>query len=142
MKKSPILILIVAALVFLGIVFYRYQQYVLIGNFLIDVDAPCNPLVSSCFMSDCTPGVDLSCDQTPYVHVEVLAKNAPPCLAEHSCQSFSCSNRADCTITYCSKDTLSDGEVCSVVPPVITSTSSLPLTASTTPVVATSTQNK
>lgn len=98
-------------LVLIGIIGYRFDQYFVRHNYLVDADVPCNPATERCFVADCTPENDLGCDTSPYKKVEIRASNAPTCLEEHTCSSFQCAGPA-CTVTYCSDDALSDGEVC------------------------------
>jgi hypothetical protein len=63
-------------------------------------------------VSDCSPEEDLECDSSPYKRVEILKSDAPSCLEEHTCDSFSCSGIENCSITLCSEDELEDGEKC------------------------------
>jgi hypothetical protein len=89
---------------------YRYYEYIYLRNFLLDVNAPCNPTTEQCFVADCELGPD--CDDTPYKKVEILAHDAPQCLEEHSCETFSCDGISTCIATYCSSETLTGGEKC------------------------------
>lgn len=110
MKKGPVPLLIIFLLVILGIFAYRYDQYLLKQNYLIDAQVPCDPSQEQCFAVDCSDD-DPECDTTPYKKVEMLAAEAPACLVEEGCEAFSCSTES-CQITFCSDDTLEDGEVC------------------------------
>jgi hypothetical protein len=92
---------------------YRYYEYIYLRNFLLDVNVPCDPTTEQCFVADCEPGPD--CDSTPYAKVEIIAHDAPVCLEEHACESFSCDGINSCNVTYCSADSLVDGEVCTNV---------------------------
>jgi hypothetical protein len=111
MSKLSKYLFIIMMLALLCVVGYRYYGYVYMKNFLIDVNAVCDPKRQSCFVADCDPA-DSECDTTPYIKVELLAHDAPVCLEEHSCQTFSCSGLSNCTITTCSSESLSDGEKC------------------------------
>lgn len=106
---------IVFVLFVAGIVGYRYYDYVYNQDFLIDVTTACNPAQEQCFISNCSPEDDLSCPGGPYKKVELLAREAPLCLLDHSCVNFACGSDANCSITYCSTDLLEDGESCSAI---------------------------
>ena len=95
-----------------GIVWYRYDQYVIAGNFILHADTACDPQKHSCFVLDCIPGETPDCEIMPYQKVDIIANQAPTCLAEHLCTDFSCAESQDCSITYCSNETLEEGEVC------------------------------
>lgn len=112
MNKLSKYFFIAIALILLCIVGYRYYDYVYKGNFPLEVNAVCNPSIEKCFVSDCDPANDENCDTAPYKKVEISKNEAPICLEEHSCKTFSCSGLSNCAITYCSSDTLSDGEKC------------------------------
>ena len=93
-----------------SVIVERYQGYVVGGDFLLQTAAPCDPGAAACFVSDCQAGADLSCE--PYAKVEVLARDAPACLEEHSCAAFSCEGRRGCSVSYCSDTALEGGERC------------------------------
>ena len=109
--QFPIL-LSLFALIIIAVIGFRYYEYVLRGDFMMNVYAPCDPSVEKCFVSDCSPADDLSCPIGPYKKVEVREGDAPRCLEEHQCASFTCAGIASCTATYCSDATLEDGESC------------------------------
>jgi hypothetical protein len=90
----------------------RYQGYTTDRDFLLRAAVPCDPAADACFMLDCPPDSEGTCDSEPYAKVEVLAREAPACLEEHSCWTFSCAGRSTCLISYCSDATLEDGERC------------------------------
>jgi len=131
MLRGPVLPLVLILLGITAIVGYRYDQYLVARNFVLTVDAPCDPSTQTCFISDCSPTTDLSCDTTTYEKVVMNDAYAPKCLEEHSCDNFTCP-AADktCAITFCSKDALADGETCKSTTDVGTTTEA---TATTTP---------
>ena len=88
----------------------RYQGYVNDRNYVLKAAVPCDPADNSCFVSTCQSGDDPGCE--PYAKVQVLARNAPSCLEEHACTTFSCEGRPECRLSYCSHDTLEAGERC------------------------------
>ena len=115
MTKSPrFVIWAVGAIVFL-VVLNRFDQYYLKKNFLLKVNTGCNPASEQCFVSDCS-AADPECDQSPYKKIEILAAQAPACLEEHQCQTFSCGGLSQCQVTYCSTGTMEEGERCVTTP--------------------------
>lgn len=102
---------LLAALI-VTVVGYRYHQYMLVKNFTLEAYTSCDPDLQNCFtLTD--PSMDLGFQDGPYEKVELTARFAPACLEEHACSNFVC-DPADsaCNITYCSPDTLGDGEQC------------------------------
>jgi len=134
MDKSSKYIFAIVIILFCLVVGYRYQQYILNKNFTIEVNTSCDPNTEKCFKADCD-ATSPDCDTATYKKVEILARNAPKCLEEHTCDSFSCDSIASCSITYCSTDTLSDGEICTEATPIIPAEVS-----TTTPVINEKTQ--
>jgi len=113
MKNTPVFLLAVSLIIIFGIVWYRYDQYVLKRNFITYAAVPCSEEEGTCFVMDCSPEEDEECDQTPYKKIELLSSEAPKCVEEHVCESFACpADSTTCTETYCSDDTLEEGEVC------------------------------
>lgn len=110
MDKNTKYVLGTILILFSLLVIYRYYQNFILKNFIIDVNTSCNPNVESCFATECEEGAECTID--PYKKVSILSKSAPKCLEEHSCQEFTCTNLNNCQITYCSDETLSDGEIC------------------------------
>lgn len=116
MNKNPANLLILIILVLLAVIVYRYDQYVLKKNFLLNIATACDPSFESCFVVDCSPEEDEECDQTPYKKIEIRASEAPMCLQEHSCDTFECEPGTSCVASYCSDDALEEGEICSMPP--------------------------
>jgi hypothetical protein len=110
MSKLSKYLFAIMVLALLCVAGYRYYEYINQRNFLLDVNVSCNPETESCFVADCESGPD--CDETPYKKVEIIAHDAPACLEEHSCETFSCSGLVNCTVTTCSDNSLADGEKC------------------------------
>lgn len=92
---------------------YRYYDFSVARNYHINAHVPCDPASELCFAADCAPD-DASCDATPYAKVQILAHEAPHCIEDNSCESFSCDGYSSCTKTDCTADTLEDGEICEV----------------------------
>jgi len=112
MKKNIKYLILITPILFLIVSLYRFEQYMVNKNFVIDVNTLCDPSTENCFDST----NDLSFGQNPYKKVEIIARYAPKCLEEHTCESFVCpdnlNNPNDCIITYCSAETKVDGESC------------------------------
>ena len=90
---------------------YRYYQYIIKQNYILEINTICDSNISNCF----TSSEDLSFGQNPYEKVNIVERYAPKCLEEHNCNSFSCPLGLSsdlCEITYCSNDTKADGEEC------------------------------
>ena len=100
------------AVAVVAIVAFRYHQYVVARVYPIEANTVCDPAVHSCFVADCSPADGPACDRTPYEKVSVFAHDAPACLEEHTCASFSCEGRRACAITYCSEQAIKQGETC------------------------------
>lgn len=94
----------------MSVVAYRYYEYVYRQNFLLETNISCDPATASCFVADCLS--EIECDKTPYEKIEILARDAPKCLEEHDCENFSCTEINSCKVTYCSTDSLTEGEKC------------------------------
>lgn len=105
--------LMLMAVVF--IIWFRFDQYVVKGNFMILSTAVCDPTYQECFAADCDPS-DEECDATPYQKVMVRANEAPACLKEHACETFSCDGLESCSVEICSSESLEEGEVCAQPP--------------------------
>lgn len=111
-------ILMSCVLIALAIIFwYRYEEYLLRQNFLVNAFVPCNPSLGTCFISDCSPEDDPSCDTEPYMKATLPANEAPLCVLNHTCNSFSCDGLASCEITTCDDSSIEDGETCQSVEP-------------------------
>ena len=120
MRKSSTYLILIILVGVAAVVANRYYHYVDQRDFLLDVDMACDPSTEQCFVSDCSPEDNPNCDTSPYKYVEILASNAPRCLEEHSCDSFSCDpDDTTCSITYCNEETISEGETCTSLSPSI-----------------------
>jgi hypothetical protein len=112
MEKSTKYFFIFLALMILATVAFRYDQYVIKKNFVLNVATTCRAQEKNCFVMACTVGED-DCDKTPYKKVTIKDYEAPKCLEEHTCESFSCDPKwSTCSIANCAEDTIEDGEVC------------------------------
>ena len=89
----------------------RYEQYVVRENFTLTLTSSCEPASEQCFDPNSAAGIALF-EDTPYKKVTIIARNAPPCLEEHTCSDFTCTGIAGCSITYCSPTNAADDEGC------------------------------
>ena len=105
-----ILIVIIGALAV--VIGFRYEEYVVRREFTLLVNAPCDPSVHICFVSDCSPKEDPGCYVGPYEKVEILSREAPVCLEERACSSFTCDSYKQCSISFCDESSLENGESC------------------------------
>jgi hypothetical protein len=122
-NRFPVILPLFAVLI-LTVVGFRYNEYVIHRNFVMDVNAPCDPSTEACFTSSCSPAEDLGCPVGPYKKIEINNADAPRCLENHQCTHFACDGIASCTTTYCSSDVLADGESCTEKPQAETVTAS------------------
>jgi hypothetical protein len=115
-QKSRVTLILVAAAI-AATILARYYEFEVAHQFLIETNLACDVTSQSCFTMDCDAN-DPECDSSPYEKVEMAAYNAPSCAKEHTCESFSCEGRSGCTITFCSEDTLDEGETCTEIPAI------------------------
>lgn len=126
MDRGGKLILILIVVPILSIVGFKYKQFFLDKDFLYTTYVSCDPATESCFKVICegesatssgecdsSSGVIFS-DGSPYKKIELSASKAPNCLLdEMTCPTFTCpKDDPTCTTTYCSDDTLEEGEEC------------------------------
>jgi hypothetical protein len=106
----------IALLCLLGVVIAaiaaRYISYVALEDFTVYYYGDCDSETASCFVTDCDPAEDPSCDATPYTKIAIPASAAPACLFEYACESFVCSEHSGCVETFCTDDELEEGERC------------------------------
>jgi hypothetical protein len=103
------------------IVGYRFDRYYVAQDYLVDVFTQCDTTSHSCFEADETIA-DPAFQGAPYEKIEILARDTPKCLEEHVCKDFSCDGIASCAVTYCSSESLEDGESCTTDQPTETQT--------------------
>ena len=112
MKKETKIFLLLIIFATFVVVSFRYTEYIIHKNFILNVNMSCNPSFEICFVSDCSPENDPKCDVTPYKKIKILDSIAPQCLEEHTCAQFLCSKNSNCLITNCSLDNVKGGEKC------------------------------
>lgn len=114
MKNGSAILLAMVLVAVAATIWYRFDQYVIQRNFVMVANAFCDPESEECFVMDCDPETDEECDATPYKKVSILASEAPACLQEHTCETFSCDGLSSCEITTCDDESLEEGEACYV----------------------------
>jgi hypothetical protein len=110
-RTLSVLVAFLAIALLFGAAVARYLAYAH-GDYLITASVPCDPTSGSCFVAECGEDTEIDCDETPYAKATLLAREAPACLEEHSCATFSCAGREACAVAFCSDDTAADGERC------------------------------
>ncbi len=90
---------------------YRFYEYALQRNFLLQANVTCDAQHNSCFVADCSADT-LGCDTTAYEKITILARNAPSCIEEHSCKEFNCASYGTCSVQYCAANAVQTGEKC------------------------------
>jgi len=115
-KKSKIL-LIIFSLLLIGSVAFTIYKYGIEKDYLIVGQSSCDPITESCFFIPCVEG-DGTCNPADiqyFKKIERKAFNVELCdPAVVGCDPLACfKNEKDCSTTYCSTDTLDDGEECS-----------------------------
>jgi len=91
----------------------RFYEYKVDRNFLIFSFIECDPTTNDCFVENCSPQVDSECNPSPYAKIAIPGYIAPECLAEHTCESFVCSQENGCIIDYCTEEVTEEWETCS-----------------------------
>ena len=94
------------------IVSARFTHFFVEKDFYVHSVAGCSPLEGTCFITDCDSNLDSECDLEAYKKIDIQGKDAPPCIFSLDCKDFSCDNIAGCTESYCSEETLEEGEKC------------------------------
>ncbi|MGB2791150.1 MAG: hypothetical protein WBC29_01205 [Candidatus Moraniibacteriota bacterium] len=106
-------------------VFATFYRVFIAKNYLVDIETACSPETEACFARDICDTEDQTCAEgdTPtgtsyYKTVERKAFAFPEACASGSldsplCADLSCrSGEVDCTETFCSDETVPEGETC------------------------------
>ncbi len=123
MDKASRYLFLFVVLAILAVGAYKYKEFVIDRNFDIFAHVTCDPESESCFVADCSPEDDPECDLTPYKKVLKPAKNIEKCGPSEECPELSCDeNETGCTTTYCSSETIDEGEICAetIISPIKT----------------------
>lgn len=106
-------------LLIVGSVGVTYYRYFILRDYMITAQAPCDPYTEACFVSVCDPEAeectgDPEEDTSYYQEISRNAKNIPLCdPADEGCEALICpTGEADCMVTFCDADTVSEGVVC------------------------------
>lgn len=108
MSKSTIILII-----FLGVVTFRLEEYLIAKNYILFTHMPCNPSEGTCFSTICDPQ-DSTCSEEKYTKVQIFASDAPSCVVENNCDTNIC-NEVTCTELSCTPATIEDYEKCSTM---------------------------
>jgi hypothetical protein len=112
MTLTSKIIMLVSLAVIIFTVWFKFSQYTVQENYILYALITCDPTTHNCFTTDCDPENE-ECDTSTYKKVEMTANAAPACVKENNCEEFACeSDDPNCSETYCSEDTLEEGERC------------------------------
>lgn len=110
-KYGTIIFLVILGVFVLIVAGHNFERYHVASDYPLHVFTNCDSTKNSCFGADPDIG-DPTFQSGTYEKVEMIASGAPHCLDEHTCTDFTCDGIADCQITYCSEETIEDGESC------------------------------
>ena len=117
-KKSKIFFLVFFLLI-VGSIGVTYYRYVVVRDYMIQAEAPCDPYTEQCFVYTCDPVAeecsgDPAEDTSYYKMITRNAKNIPLCDPnDEDCDALTCpEGEADCILTLCDSTTAAEGEVC------------------------------
>ncbi len=109
---------------FLGIVLFlsfsaSYYRYMVLHDYIVEVQVDCDPLLESCFVWQCNENEEECTGNTEedtwyYKFAYRNAKNVPKCaIDDEDCNYFTCpkTNEPECHEVLCSQDTLSEYEI-------------------------------
>ncbi len=105
---------VVFVLALLAAVAWNYSTFFIDRDYLVYSEISCDPEMESCFSWVCGEE-DNECDDSPYKKIELAAASLPLCdmYTNEECPEPTCNtNDETCTITYCSDETLEEGEIC------------------------------
>lgn len=118
-KKSKIFFVVFFFLIAtsIGATYYRYF---ILRDYMITAQAECDPYTEACFIWSCDPDTEGECTGDPeediayYKNISRNARNIPLCNpADEDCEALVCpSGEADCTLTLCDADTVTEGVTC------------------------------
>ncbi|MGB8815736.1 MAG: hypothetical protein WCC74_00650 [Minisyncoccia bacterium] len=119
-KKSKVLFWIFGILLAtsVGMTFYKY---VIKKDYMVLAYVSCDSQTESCFYVPCE-GIDCTAEIDYYKIINKKAYNIELCDPEvEGCNPLVCKEgEKDCEIIFCSADTLSEGEECSIVTATVT----------------------
>ena len=112
-RKSKILILIFA-LVIVSTFLWKYHTILQKHDFIIDTHIACDSSVNVCFTTVCDVESGEDCTDAVYAKLQKRAIDIPLCdKFKDNCPELTCAiGEPDCSITYCSDESLDDGESC------------------------------
>jgi len=116
-NKSKIFFAVFFTLI-VGSVFATYYRYVMVRDYIIEAEAPCDPYSESCFVYVCDSEAGEECTGDPeedtsyYKVIHRNAKNIPLCDPnDEDCEALVCPvGEADCEISLCDPEVEEDIE--------------------------------
>ncbi len=118
-SKSHILALCATVLV-IGSISISFYKYVILKDYHIYMEVPCNPVAESCFVYTCDSEIDDDCtyeeNQTYYKFISKKAYLMPGCDPNDvGCEYPTCENDEVCEEIECVSVGLGAGEMCDVL---------------------------
>jgi hypothetical protein len=109
----------VFSLLFVGSIAATYHKTLVLQDYMIEAEAPCDPYTESCFVYICNP-IEEECTGDPeedtsyYKNISRNAKYIPRCDTEdESCDALVCPpDEADCSMTLCDPATATEDMIC------------------------------
>jgi hypothetical protein len=112
-KKSKILIWFFVASV-VSLFAFNYYRIVVLHNYSVKAYTSCDPNTHTCFKYVCTEEDAEDCEDEIYGKIISNIRAVDLCdQYNEECDDLVCEEgEDDCTIIYCSEESLADGEVC------------------------------
>lgn len=107
-RKSKVFFLVFFSVI-VGSMAVTYYRYMVVRDYIVQAETPCDPYTETCFMYVCDPSADEECTGDPvedtsyYKIIQRNAKNIPMCdPAAEECDALVCpAGEADCDIMMC-----------------------------------------
>ncbi len=116
--KSKVFFIVFFLLV-VGAVGATYFRYFMVRDYMIEAQASCDPYTEACFVHSCDSDTedctgDPEEDTSYYSIIHRNAQYMPICdPADENCDALTCPpGEAQCTITLCNDETVTDGDSC------------------------------
>lgn len=111
------IVTILAVCMSVGMTAYRY---IVLRDYLVQVETSCDPAEEACFVYECESEDEEGCIAlgesyySPYAIVVRDARHVPLCASdsEADCDVRDCGSDASCHITYCDPETRMNEQIC------------------------------
>jgi hypothetical protein len=117
-KKSKILLFVFFTAILVSVGFTYYKIFIL-KDYIIKLEAGCDPTKEKCFIRECDPETDEECPAnlderiSYYKIIEKKASAIPVCESGNDhCPEINCAGDADCREILCDENTAIEGEIC------------------------------